>query len=125
MAHDVKYAGKLTPVKPLSEDEIKLFKLFQDDSKNYDRLYALEYKNEGFMVDNSNEKIYPDDFFDSIEKYVLELKKGGNDLKDGSYLISCSEYGFDGEAMVLSYKNGAFDIEYLQSAIERYLTFKK
>ena len=80
MGHDVKYAGKLTPVKPLSEDEIKLFKLFQDDSRNYDRLYALEYKNEGFMVDDSNEKIYPDNFFDSIKKYIEELKKGGNDL---------------------------------------------
>ena len=108
MGHDVKYYGKLTPKNPLSDEEKALFEKLRDDDDNYNRLYALEYKNGFFMVNDSNEKLYVDRLYSSIEKYVAKLKDGGNDLIDGSYLVSCSEYGIDDEAIVLVYKNGAF-----------------
>ena len=125
MGHNVSYSGKLTPKNPLNEDEIKLFESLRDDGK-YDRLYALEYqKDKGiFTVDDSNEKIYPDSFFDSIEKYVNKLKEGGNDIIDGSHLISCSEYGIDDEAMVLVYKNGSFARHELTTIVKEYLSSK-
>ena len=108
MGHDVKYYGKLTPKNPLNEEEIKLFKELKG-RRDYDYLYALEYRNNGYFEnDNSCEKVYSDSFYSVIEKYVNKLKEGGNDLIDGSYLVSCSEYGIDDEAIVLVYKNGAF-----------------
>ena len=108
MGHDVKYYGKLTPKNPLSDEEKALFKKLQDDNDNYNRLYALEYIKDFFIVNDSNEKLYANRLYSSIEKYVAKLKDGGNDLIDGSYLVSCSEYGIDDEAIVLVYKNGAF-----------------
>lgn len=108
MGHDVKYYGKLTPKNPLSDEEKALFEELQDDDDNYNRLYALEYKNGFFMVNDSNEKLYVDRLYSSIAKYVAKLKDGGNDLIDGSYLVSCSEYGLDNDAIILLYKNGSF-----------------
>lgn len=107
MGHDVKYLSKLTPKLKLNEKEIEQFKELQDDCV-YNRLYALKYNGENFQVDDSNGKLYPDKTFDAIEKYVLKLKEGGNDIKDGGCLVSCSEYGIDDEAIVLLYKNGEF-----------------
>ena len=104
MGHDVKYYGK----NPLSDEEKALFEELQDDDDNYNRLYALEYKNGFFMVNDSNEKLYVDRLYSSIAKYVAKLKDGGNDLIDGSYLVSCSEYGLDNDAIILLYKNGSF-----------------
>jgi hypothetical protein len=124
MGHNVSYLGKLTPKNSLNEGEQKLFELLRDDNENYDRLYALEYQDGSFTVDDSNEKIYPDNLFDSIEKYVNELKKGGNDIVEGGYLISCSEYGIDSEAMVLVYKNGSFERHYLTTIVKEYLSSK-
>ena len=107
MGHDVRYYGRLTPKNPLNEDEIKLFKEFQDH-REYDYLYALEYKNGLFTVNDRNEKLYSDSLYSVIEKYVGKLKEEGNDLIDGSYLVSCSEDGINDEAIVLLYRNGTF-----------------
>ena len=120
MGHDVRYTGKLTPKNPLNEDEIMLFQTLQDDD-NYDRLYALEYEKYYFVVNDSNEKIYPRYFYNSIEKYIDKLKEGGNDLVEGSYLISCSEYGIDDEAIIFIYKNGSFLRSSLEDIVKEYV----
>ena len=123
MGHDVKYLGKLTPKVKLSDKEKELFEALKDDDSNYDRLDALEYNGNHFEV-NNNEKIYPDQFFESIEKYISKLKEGGNDIKEGSYLVSCSEYGIDFEAIIFLYKNGEFKKKYLLEVIEEYKDYE-
>ena len=121
MGHDVRYLGKLTPKKPLNEIEINLFNELQDED-NYDRLYALEYRDNTFQVNNNYEKIYVDEFFEVVEKYIYKLKEGGNDLKEGSYLVSCSEYGMDDECAILLYKNGKFEEKSVLELIEEYVS---
>lgn len=120
MGHDVRYLGKLTPKNPLNNDEIALLKELQDH-RDFDYLYALEYRNDFFIVNDRNEKLYPDGVYEAIEKYVTKLKEGGNDLVDGSYLISCSEYGIDDEAIIFSYKNGRFTQKLIIDLVKEYL----
>jgi hypothetical protein len=121
MGHNVRYSGRLTPKNPLSDQEKAFFKELQDDDDNYDLLYALEYKNGFFKVNDENEKIYVDRFYSCIEKYVAKLKEGGNDLIDGSYLLSCSEYGIDDEAIILLYKKGDFIQKGIVDLVEQFI----
>ena len=106
MGHDVRYYGKLTPKIKLTDKEKEQLQELQDDH-NYDRLYALEYNGDNFQVSN-DEKIYVDEFYDVVERYIAKLKEGGNDIEDGGYFVSCSEYGIDDEAIILLYKDGEF-----------------
>ena len=106
MGHDVTYLGKLTPKTKLNDKEKKLLQDLQDDD-NYDRLYALIYNGDNFQVSN-DEKIYVNEFFEVVERYISKLKEGGNDIEDGGYLVSCSEYGINDEAIILLYKDGEF-----------------
>lgn len=122
MGHDIRYYGKLTAKNPLNKEEIALFKGLQENQNIFDRLYALEYSDGYFRFDEESEKIYPNEFYDSIEKYAKILKEGGNDLVDGSYLVSSSEYGIDEEAIVLIYKDGAFTRKAVVDIIEEYVS---
>ena len=123
MGHDIRYYGKLTAKNPLNEKEISLFKGLQENQNIFDRLYALEYSDGYFRFDEESEKIYPNEFYDSIEKYIKILKEDGNDLVDGSHLVSSSEYGIDEEAILLLYKDGAFTRKAVVDIIEEYKEF--
>jgi hypothetical protein len=120
MGHNVRYYGKLTVKNPLSDAEIALFKQLQNDDRNYDRLYALEYQ-DGYFQFRDCEKIYPTEFYEKIEKYIEALKEGGNDLVDGSFLVSSSEYGIDEEAILLLYTNGAFIQKPITGLVEDFI----
>lgn len=120
MGHHIRYYGKLTAKNPLNKEEIALFKGLQENENIFDKLYALEYSDGYFRFDEEFEKIYLDKFYDSIEKYAKILKEGGNDLVDGSYLVSSSEYGIDDEAILLIYKDGAFARKAVKNIIEEY-----
>lgn len=123
MGHDVTYIGKLTPTKELTKEEILIFENLKDHD-DYDRLYALEYTGKCFKNNNSCEKIYHDKFFNAIEMYISILKEGGNDIVDGSYLVSCSEYGINEESVMFLYKNGVFERKDLLEIIDEYKDFR-
>lgn len=119
MGHDVNYAGKLTVKNKLTSVELELFEYMKNDCR-YDYFYALDYEDSAFEVNNSHEKIYPDKFFKVIEEYVKRLKEGGNDIVEGSRLISCSEYGFDEESIIFSYQGGKFVYKKVEDLVEEY-----
>jgi hypothetical protein len=131
MGHDVKYYGKLTAKQPLNSQELELFKLLK---KTEDYLYALNYElfvketehdtisiTGHFTFNKDCEKIYPEPFYNAIEKYVKILKEGGNDLVDGSHLVSSSEYGIDEEAVLLLYTNGYFIKKKITELVSNYV----
>jgi hypothetical protein len=120
MGHNVRYYGKLTVKNPLSDAEIALLKKLRDYDRNYPDLYALEYK-DGYFYYYGCEKILPTYFYQSIEKYIGGLKEGGNDLEEGSFLVSCSEYGIGDEAIILLYTNGAFIQKPITELVEDFI----
>jgi hypothetical protein len=63
----------------------------------------------------------PTYFYESIEKYIDVLKEGGNDLKEGSFLVSSSEYGIGDEAIILLYTNGAFIQKPITELVEDFI----
>ncbi len=119
MGHNVRYIGKLTPKIKLNDKEKEQFQELKDND-NYDRLYALRYNGHYFQV-SDDEKIYADDFFEVVERYISILKEGGNDIEDGSYLVSCSEYGIDDEAIILLYKDGEFRKKPVLDLVEKWI----
>ena len=121
MGHDIRYYGKLTVKQPLNNQEIELFKSLREDDE-YRKFYALEYKEGHFTFNKDCEKIYPEPFYNAIEKYVKILKEGGNDLVDGSHLVSSSEYGIDEEAIVLVYRDGSFTQKKITDLVENYIS---
>ncbi|MCE2687907.1 MAG: hypothetical protein LW595_05115 [Rickettsiales bacterium] len=120
MGHNVRYYGRLTVKNPLNDAEMALLKKLQNDDRNYDRLYALEYQ-DGYFQFRDCEKIYPTEFYEKIEKYIEALKEGGNDLVNGSFLVSSSEYGIDQEAILLLYADGAFIQKPITGLIEDFI----
>jgi hypothetical protein len=120
MGHNIRYYGKLTVKNPLTNVEIALFKELQNDNRNYNRLYALKYK-DGYFEFEGGEKIYPDQFYPAIEKYVKILKEGGNDLTENSHLVSSSEYGIDDEAVLLLYTEGYFIKKKITELVSNYV----
>ena len=121
MGHNIRYYGKLTVKNPLSDAEIALFKELQEDERNYKKLYSLQYKDGYFEYDQECEKIYPDQFYPAIEKYVKILKEGGNDLTENSHLVSSSEYGIDDEAVLLLYTEGYFIKKKITELVSNYV----
>jgi len=120
MGHNIRYYGKLTVKNHLTNAEIALFKELQNDDENYPRLYALKYK-DGYFEFRYCEKVYPKRFYPAIEKYVKILKENGNDLKEGSHLVSSSEYGIDDEAVLLLYTNGYFIKKKITELVSNYI----
>ena len=132
MGHDIRYYGNLKAKNQLNKQEVELFKSLK---KTEDYLYALKYElfvketepdtisiTGHFTFDKDCEKIYPEPFYNAIEKYVKILKEGGNDLVDGSHLVSSSEYGIDEEAIVFVYKNGSFTQKKITDLVENYVS---
>ena len=120
MGHNVNYIGFLAFEKPLTDEQIDLIMTYHD-TKDY--FYALTANlKKQLYYDNTCEKIYPDTFYNVIKEFAIELKALGNDFTRSSYLVSCSEYGLDAEAIILTYKNGFFEEKPLLKLIKEYVS---
>ena len=111
MGHDVSYIGSLKLKNPITQEQKNFLAACQDDDSGLNRrLYCLKLNEEKncFEFNKECEKCYYDSFYPSIINFITELKKLGNDIIDKSYMISCSEYGLDYEAVILVYNNGNF-----------------
>jgi len=108
------YKGALIFTQPLTQEHKdfitewkKLYNIFRITT---DGVYiAIDYM--------SYEPIYK-----LIKELVIGLKKLGNDFTTDSYLVSCSEYGLNHEAVVLSYKTGEFVEKPVLDLIDEYLS---
>ena len=120
MGHNVNYIGFLAFEKPLTEEQRDLIIRYKDEK---DYFYALTLDSiELLSYDTPCGKIYPDIFYNVIKEFAIELKALGNDFTKRSYLVSCSQYGLDDEAIILTYKNGFFEEKPLLELIKEYVS---
>lgn len=122
MGHQVNYIGSLKLKESISKEQEEFFIQCTENYKEYDRLSALEFnKDKTALLYFDCDKIYPDIFYNEIEKFITEFKKLGNDFTEGSYFISCSEYGLDSEAIIFYYSKNKFHREKLLKIAEDYI----
>jgi hypothetical protein len=124
MGHDVKYNGSLKLKQPLTEEQEARLKELQEDSDNYAKLYAVEYdfkfKNR-LYINDEYEKLDPEIFFKSLEKYLTEAKVEVEETWDNC-ILSCSAYGInDEEALVFFKKDGKYHTKCIVDVVGKFI----
>ena len=122
MGHDVRYEGKLIFTQPLTQEQEDFIETFRMENQQFADVEYIVLKIGLYVNNDGIMRLKRDSFYCTIKKFVIEFKKLGNDFTTDSYLVSCSEYGLDDEAVILSYKTGEFVEKPVLELINEYLS---